>query len=158
MIRDAVVEDAENLTSIAFAAKRFWNYPEDYLQLWKDELTITTDYIKYNFVRVYLADNKVVGFYSCFKLEEQIKFSSGYMESGDWLDHMFIYPEYHKRGIGTQMFEDIKLNIKSNNLFCPIRIFVDPNAVGFYDKMGAKSFRMSGSSIPGREIPVYIYA
>jgi len=39
-IIEAQEEDCESLTTIAFAAKRHWQYPESYYELWEDELTI----------------------------------------------------------------------------------------------------------------------
>ena len=44
-IRRALPTDALFLTSISFGAKRYWNYPEEYYEIWHDELTITKDYI-----------------------------------------------------------------------------------------------------------------
>jgi hypothetical protein len=32
-------EDAANLTGIAFAAKRHWGYPENWIESWRDLLT-----------------------------------------------------------------------------------------------------------------------
>ena len=44
-IRQAQPIDSELLTEISFAAKKHWNYPDNYYDLWRDELTITKDYI-----------------------------------------------------------------------------------------------------------------
>jgi hypothetical protein len=38
-----------------------------------------------------------------------------------------------------------------------LKIFVDPHATGFYEKMGAKFNENSPSSIEGREVPVYFF-
>jgi hypothetical protein len=43
----------EALTKISFAAKGYWNYPEAYFEIWKDELTIGSDYVQENDVFVY---------------------------------------------------------------------------------------------------------
>ena len=51
-IREAIIGEARLLTKIAFAAKRTWDYPEEYMIIWKDELTITDDYIDENIVFV----------------------------------------------------------------------------------------------------------
>ncbi len=47
-IRKAKSNESEILTQIAQAAKRYWNYPERWLILWKDALTITPDFILKN--------------------------------------------------------------------------------------------------------------
>ena len=47
-IRKALEEDGRELTRIAFAAKRYWNYPAEYYRIWEAELTVTPDYIRNN--------------------------------------------------------------------------------------------------------------
>ncbi len=49
-VRRGEVEDALFLTSISFGAKRHWNYSDEYLQNWHDQLTITENYIRDNIV------------------------------------------------------------------------------------------------------------
>jgi hypothetical protein len=44
-IRKARRGDGRELTRIAHVAKRFWGYPEKWIQLWKPDLTITSDFI-----------------------------------------------------------------------------------------------------------------
>jgi len=46
MIRPAIPEDADTLTVISFASKSVWQYPEAYFDVWRDELTVTPDYIR----------------------------------------------------------------------------------------------------------------
>jgi maltose O-acetyltransferase len=48
IIRKARPEECVTLTDISFAAKHFWNYPEKYFETWKEELTITKEYIRRN--------------------------------------------------------------------------------------------------------------
>jgi len=41
-LRELIIErapdsDFETLTGIAFAAKRHWNYPDKYFEMWKEE-------------------------------------------------------------------------------------------------------------------------
>ena len=43
-IRKAHSVDAEALPAIAHAAKRHWRYSEEYIGLWRDDLTVTTDF------------------------------------------------------------------------------------------------------------------
>jgi len=45
VIRQAKRTESGDLTSISFASKRYWNYPEEYFDVWKKELTITPGYI-----------------------------------------------------------------------------------------------------------------
>ncbi|MCL6591969.1 MAG: hypothetical protein K6U80_18720 [Firmicutes bacterium] len=62
-IRKAFMEESATLTDISFASKRFWNYPEEYFEVWKDELTITPEYIQKNDVNVAEFNGEVLGYY-----------------------------------------------------------------------------------------------
>ena len=92
-IRRAHRDDAETLTAIAHAAKRYWHYPEEWLRLWTKELTVTPDFIENN--RVYCAQrsSEVVGFYAL---------------SGEGLtrelDHLWVAPEQVGAGLGAALF------------------------------------------------------
>ena len=43
-IRRAKPAEAEVLTEIAHAAKRHWGYPENWIEHWKNDLTITPEF------------------------------------------------------------------------------------------------------------------
>jgi GNAT superfamily N-acetyltransferase len=143
------------LTEISFAAKRHWKYPDNYFDLWKNELTITKDYINQNTVYKALYGGLVLGFYSI--IENKIDFYSGeiLVKKGFWLEHIFIKPDYHKNGIGRLLMDHAK-SISKNMKINELMIFVDPHAKGFYDRIGADYLYDSKSSIPGRWIPVYV--
>ncbi|MBK8807941.1 MAG: GNAT family N-acetyltransferase [Bacteroidales bacterium] len=153
-IRKAELHEASVLTEIAFAAKRHWKYPESYYEIWKDELTITQEYITSNIVYVAVFENIVVGFYSIVENKEAFWAGEVYVEKAFWLEHVFILPEYHKKGIGTELIKHT-LNVMHDNAIPECLIFVDPFATGFYEKVGARFIRNSKSSIKGREIPVF---
>lgn len=58
-IRQAKDIESDILTAISFAAKRYWDYPEKYFTIWKEELTITSNYINDNIVFIAEVDEKV---------------------------------------------------------------------------------------------------
>jgi hypothetical protein len=66
MITKATPDQHNILTSISYKAKRHWNYPEEYFDIWKNELTITEKYITDNRVYTYLIDEEIIGYYSIF--------------------------------------------------------------------------------------------
>ncbi|MCG6191465.1 GNAT family N-acetyltransferase [Maribellus maritimus] len=153
-IEKANLSDSKILTEIAFAAKRHWDYPDNYFEIWKEELTITERYVNENIVYHASLDNSILGFYSI--VENKSNFFAGeiFVQKGFWLEHIFIRPDFHKFGIGRQLIKHAKMiskDMKIDNLL----IFVDPFAAGFYDKIGAKFLYNSKSSIPDRLIPVY---
>uniref|UniRef100_C6E5R5 GCN5-related N-acetyltransferase n=1 Tax=Geobacter sp. (strain M21) TaxID=443144 RepID=C6E5R5_GEOSM len=153
-IRPALPSDCSRLTEISFQAKRHWKYPEEYLELWKEELTITAAYIVKNTVFVGELEGEAVGFYSLAEAKEDRKVGTIEIEKGTWLDHMFIFPQYIGKRIGTAFISHMKRYLAGKKVD-EVLIFVDPNAKGFYEKVGAGFRRDSDSSIPGRKIPVY---
>lgn len=154
IIEKALSSDHLLLTEISFAAKRHWNYPAEYMDLWKDELTITSEYIKRTIVYSAKQLDRLIGFYSIVENPADCYSGEIFIQKGFWLEHMFIHPEFHHLGIGRQMIRHMQ-KIAKNHEIDRLFIFVDPFARGFYDKVGADYRHMSKSSIPGRTIPVY---
>ena len=107
-IRQAQDIDAHLLTEISFAAKRHWNYPDNYYDLWRDELTITKDYINQNIIFKALYLDSVLGFYSIIENEADFYSGDTLVKKGFWLEHIFIKPEYHKLGIGVLLINHAK--------------------------------------------------
>lgn len=143
-IRKALKEDAQELTRIAFAAKRYWNYPDEYYQVWKNELTISSPYILNNDVFLISDDEYIVGFYSVIAWKGET-----------YLDHIFIDPRFLKQGIGSELINHL-ISVQQGKGVEKIYVLVDPNAAGFYDKVGAKFIKYVTSNIAGREIPLYL--
>lgn len=155
-IRIALPGEAKILTEIALASKHTWKYPESYFEIWKDELTITKEYINNNIVFVVESDNQLVGFYSIVVVPNNFMSGNVLVKKGFWLEHLFIEPSFQRKGIGRLLMEHA-LNYCEENWIDELKIFVDPHAVGFYEKMGATFIENSPSSIEGREIPVYFF-
>jgi len=155
IIKEASACDAQKLTEIAFKSKRTWHYPKEYFDTWKNELTIHDFYIRDNCVFRAQVKSDVVGFYSI--VENPKTFYSGdvLVEKGFWLEHIFILPEFQKQNIGRIMIEHAKYYCLENNIGV-LLIFSDPNASGFYEKIGAEFKYMSESSIKNRKIPVFV--
>ena len=153
-IRIASPSEDELLTEIAFSAKRTWNYPEEYYKIWEKELTITKDYIDKNIVFLAERGKQVVGFYSIVLFNGDHIVDNISIESGYWMDHIFVKPNYQKKGIGRRLMQHA-LNYCKENWIDELRVFVDPHVIDFYEKSGARFIRNSPSSIEGREIPVY---
>ena len=154
MIETATITDCKTLTAIALSAKGHWGYPKDYMDRWLGELTITEDYVTKNMVRKEVLGEETVAFYSIVEVDADMQVGDVWIEAGTWLDHMFVKPAFHKRGIGGRLVDDMKNSVAARK----VSIFVDPFAEGFYRKMGATFLRHSKSSIPDRLIPVYTLA
>ena len=60
-IRRGTPDEAATLTAIAHDAKRHWRYPEEWIERWKVDLTITPDFIANNEVFVAIVSNEIAG-------------------------------------------------------------------------------------------------
>lgn len=153
-IRKAEVQDSDDLTRIAFAAKRYWQYPEEYFDVWKQELTLTPDYILQN--RVYIAnvEEKVAGFVSIVEVTADFYAGELLIRQGFWLDHIFIQPEFIGKGAGSELMAFVTDWCKEAGISF-LHILSDPHAQGFYDKLGAQFIKEVPSNIQGRNVLLY---
>lgn len=151
--REAVAADAELLTRLSFASKRYWAYPEEYYHVWRDELTITADYIDQNTVFVWECAGGPVGYYSLVFLVHDLDVGGIALPRGEWLEHMFILPVHIGRGIGRAMMEHVRGYCTGQGIR-GLRALADPYARGFYEKMGFVFIRDYPSTIVGRTTPL----
>ena len=131
-------EDADALTEIAHAAKRHWGYPESWIREWQRDLTITPDFIATNEMYVAVSCEEIVG--CC-----AIAFSDSLVE----LEHMWIKPEHMGAGVGGALFMYVKERAASLDIPA-LEISSDPNAEGFYKRMGATRIGEVRSQIEGQ--------
>ncbi len=124
-IRRAQESDAAELTRIAHEAKRHWGYPERWIELWRDDLTLSPDFIATN--EVYLAEDggETLG---CYGLAAALP---------HWtLEHFWIRPAAMGKGLGRLLFEHARA-VAADAGASVLEIDSDPNAVEFYLHMGA---------------------
>ena len=153
MIRSAAPNEAHVLTEISFSSKRYWNYPEEYFQVWRNELTIHSDYILKNDVFVFEKREAIIGYYSIVELKDAIKIAAITLEKGFWLQHMFIEPNHLGDGIGTLLFKHLHKRCITRGINT-LKILADPNARGFYEKMGCVYQEEYPSTIKNRTTPL----
>jgi N-acetylglutamate synthase-like GNAT family acetyltransferase len=137
-IRRARPAEADVLTEIAHAAKRRWGYPENWIEQWQADLTITPEFIAENEMYVAMIDEEVVG--CC-----AIAFSEGLAE----LEHMWIRPQHMGAGVGRALFLHVKERAAKLGI-AVLEISADPNAEGFYQRMGARRIGEIQSEIDGQ--------
>jgi GNAT superfamily N-acetyltransferase len=140
-------QDAAALTEIAFAAKRHWGYPERWIQSWRDTLTIRAEFIAANVAWCAMEDSRAVGFYVLTNESD-----------GLHLDHLWIVPSSMGRGIGRALFEHAVEEARTLG-HRKFKIEADPNAEGFYARMGARRVGEAVTEIEGqqRELPLLLY-
>ncbi|MCO6479836.1 MAG: GNAT family N-acetyltransferase [Phaeodactylibacter sp.] len=137
--------DAPALSTLAWRAKQHWGYPEEWMQRWKEELTIHPKYIETHKVVKAMEGNELAGFYA---LQPHPKY--GCTEIG----HFWIDPPFMGKGIGRAAFLNL-LDALRRKGESRLIIESDPYAAGFYERMGAVQIGQLESSIPGRYLPVY---
>ena len=136
-IQRSSASQSERLTEVAHAAKRHWGYPERWIELWKDTLTITPDYIANNEVYSATRGNEVIGFYALIVDGEKAT-----------LDHLWVDPKKIGTGVGRELFNhavEKAVEMRAS----VIEIESDPNAEGFYKHMGAKRIGQTSSELDG---------
>jgi GNAT superfamily N-acetyltransferase len=138
MIRRATSDEASTLTQIALESKNYWGYPEHWLKLWESELTISSEFIDGNQVFVFESEGEIRGFYA-------LCISDSHAE----LEHMWVRPAYIGTGLGKELFLDAmdraaRLNVNE------VQLTADPNAAGFYERMGAQQIGEARSEIDGQ--------
>lgn len=146
-IERAKPEDAATLTELAFIAKRHWGYSEQQIESWRDVLTLTPDFIASHETHAAVVGGRTVGFYALGR-------------KGDGLDllHMWVLPDAMGRGTGRALFLHALERVQALG-FQKLEIESDPNAEGFYQRMGARRIGLSihETGQQRRELPVLIY-
>jgi N-acetylglutamate synthase-like GNAT family acetyltransferase len=137
-IRKATTEDAAPLTTIAHDAKRHWGYPEHWIKHWQDDLTISPDFVAANHVYVAESEGDLLGFYALVIQEDKAE-----------LDHLWVAPPHIGTGVGKELFVHAMQNAARRNVSA-VEILSDPNAEGFYRKMGAHRSGETVSEIDGQ--------
>lgn len=140
-------EDAEALTEIAHAAKRHWGYPERWIESWREILTMRPEFIAANVTYSAIEEGRPVGFYLLTTEED-----------GMHLDHLWVAPHAMGRGIGRALFEHAVEETRRLG-HQALKIEADPNAEGFYARMGARRVGEAVTEIESqrRQLPLLLY-
>jgi GNAT superfamily N-acetyltransferase len=142
-IRRATPEEAAALTQIALDAKRYWGYPEHWIQHWESDLAISSDFIREHHVYVAEDDGEIRGFYALCVSDNKAE-----------LEHMWVTPNSIGTGVGKELFLDAMERAAALNVDA-VELSADPNAAGFYSRMGATQIGETDSVIDGqvRKLP-----
>src|SRR6185295_4784670 len=138
MIRKASTDNSETLTQIALDAKRHWGYPEHWIKHWESDLTVSPDFIDKHHVYVAEDEGEIRGFYALCLNGDKAE-----------LEHMWVRPTYIGTGIGKELFLDAMERASKMNV-SEVELSADPNAAGFYERLGAKKIGDVESEIEGQ--------
>jgi GNAT superfamily N-acetyltransferase len=138
-IRDAEPTDCAALSALAFASKASWGYDNAFMEACRGELTVRPEDLCNTRVRIADEDG-VLGFYGL---------------RADELLWMFVAPDAMNRGVGRALFADV-CEVGRDAGLRSLRIEAEPNAAGFYERLGAyRVGDVESASIKGRVLPVY---
>jgi N-acetylglutamate synthase-like GNAT family acetyltransferase len=142
VIRPARPDEGERLREIAIASKSHWGYEDSQVRAWAAQGDFSAEGLARKQFLVAEADGRAVGFASL-------------VPEGDLcvLDDLWLEPAWIGRGVGTELFKaslDRARRLEARR----IEWEAEPNAVGFYEKMGARYLRDSEPTQLGRVIPV----
>jgi ribosomal protein S18 acetylase RimI-like enzyme len=115
---------AGELSRIAFAAKAHWGYPERWMELWRPQLTFGADYFEQYESWAAIDGTEPVAFYT---LQEK----NGHA----WLENLWVLPAYMGQGVGAALFRHA-VDLARQRGYKKLQLEADPNATGFYRKMG----------------------
>jgi ribosomal protein S18 acetylase RimI-like enzyme len=137
-IERAFPEQAVELSKIALEAKSHWGYPRHWMEMWRPQLTFGPEYFEEYESWVAVKDGRPIGFYT---LEEK--------NGNAWLENLWILPEYMGRGVGKMLFLHAR-DLSRQRGYRLLQLEADPNAAGFYKKMGMYKIKERHYDIDGR--------
>ena len=143
-IRPVQPGEAGILTRVALAAKRHWGYPERWIEIWTPQLTFTPDYFYLNEGWAAVVNEVPVAFYTLLEANEVAS-----------IENLWVLPEYMGQGIGKQLFLHAVAVARGRG--CKIlQLEADPNAVGFYERMGMHKAGERNTEVDGlpRTLPI----
>jgi ribosomal protein S18 acetylase RimI-like enzyme len=145
-LRAATPADAPAATALAHLAKAHWGYPPEWMQAWAAELAVSAGYLERH--RAWCAEStgRLVGFCA---LEEA---PAGWELASLWVD-----PGWQGLGVGRALAACALEEARRLRPDWAVRVVADPNAVGFYERLGGRRVGALPAPMPGageRVLPV----
>jgi len=139
LIRRVDPNEADVLTQIALSAKRHWSYPERWMEIWTPQLTFTSAYFEEHEGWVAVDNDNPIAFYT---LEDH--------DGIAWIENLWVLPEYIGKGIGKEVIHHA-IALARRRGYKSLQLEADPNAVGFYEKMGMKKIGERNSEVDSQQ-------
>lgn len=139
--RLATINDLPILNQISWQSKAFWGYPEEWMEQWRADLTITEEILNTQSVLLLEEAGATIGF--CVISEGATQYE---------VEHLWILPEHIGKGFGKQLLNQALDQFITTQK--PIQVVADPNAEAFYQRQGFETFKQLESSPAGRFLPV----
>lgn len=134
-VRPATDDDADALTAIARRAKASWGYPRAWLAEWEPQLTVTPASIARDATFVATGGDVTLGF--------------GALSPDGEVEHLWVDPDRQTRGVGRALFARLVEEARRRGLR-RVEIDSDPNAIGFYERLGCRLVGSTRADVAGR--------
>jgi GNAT superfamily N-acetyltransferase len=141
-IRAVAPDEGERLREIAVAAKASWGYDRTRVTEWAAMGDFSPRELARKDVYVASVDEKLVGWMAAIHQGHAL-----------WLDDLWIDPQWMGQGIGSQLFRHA-MDVGRQSGAVRMEWKAEPNALGFYEKMGGQYVRDGDLSLWGRVNPV----
>jgi GNAT superfamily N-acetyltransferase len=136
-------DEATALTELCLRSKAVWGYDEQFMEACRGELTITPDMLNSSYLQVAESEGCVIGV-------AQVTLETDFAE----LSKLFVEPTRLRCGAGRQLF-DWAARAAHEAGATHLVIGADPQAAGFYRRMGAiDAGTVPSGSIPGKRLPL----
>ncbi len=146
VMRRAGAAEAAALSELAFRSKAYWGYDRGFLEACRPELTLTREFIRAVEVHLLEVQSRPLGFYSLVRWNSDIE-----------LGHFFVDPPHIGNGVGRALWRHAVGRARSLG-FERLLVQSDPNAEGFYLRLGAERIGEVPSRVqPGRTLPLLLY-
>jgi N-acetylglutamate synthase-like GNAT family acetyltransferase len=139
-IRRARDDEAAALTDLNLRSKAHWGYDESFMAAAKAELWVTDGTIRRTWVAT--TEGRAVGVITMSEPDDRME-----------VELLFVEPMAIGTGVGRALWtlaveQSLAAGVKT------LIVQSDPNAVGFYERMGAEQIGESISPSTGRSLPL----
>lgn len=142
LIRRAQPHEAALLTELTYRSKAHWGYDEAFMAVARPLMAISAEQIRDNCIYLLEIGEQTAGYYSLEKPEGE----------AITLENLFIDPAFIGTGCGEQLLGHALEQAKAMG-YRIVELVSDPNAEGFYRKMGAVQTGETPGATPGRMLP-----
>ena len=145
ILRPPRPDECAALTDLCLRSKAHWGYDAAFIEACRAELTVRPDDLATDRYQVAERDGVVVGVAALS--------ADGHRGC---VERMFVAPAAMGKGIGRALMDWLIAEARALGLSV-IDIDADPEAVGFYERLGARRVGEAPSgSIPGRMLPALV--
>ena len=137
-------ESLEVINDFILQSKASWGYSQALLNLWRSGLEVSAQDVLSRHFFFGRSDERLVLIYSLSEL------SSPSCE----LEDCWIHPDFIGKGLGASIFCDIEKRMLQLG-WTSMKIVSDPNAAGFYKRMGAVQAGEAQGKPEGRVLPIF---